>query len=208
MPARRWRTIVIDPPWEYRQRWLQAGKGNALTHDGLAGIFKSGGANGNARAGIRGAASKYGCMTLKDIRALPVAEWAEDDAHLWLWTTNHFLPEAHQCMKAWGFGYKTMLTWVKPQIGMGMYLRNTTEHVLFGVRGRLKLLRRDVRTDLHAPRAGHSQKPDAFYDLVETMSPGPFLDVFARRHRMLWDCAGNEVYSVIPELAAKSKEVP
>lgn len=200
---KRWRTIVVDPPWEYRQRWLQAGKGNALTHDGLAGIFKHGGAKGNARAGIRGAAAKYGCMTMRDIYALPVGEWAEDDAHLWLWTTNHFMVEAHRCMKDWGFSYKTMMTWVKPQIGMGMYLRNTTEHVLFGVKGRLKLSRRDVRTDLTAPRGPHSVKPDAFYDLVETLSPAPRIDVFARRQRMGWDVAGNEVYSAIPELAAR-----
>jgi N6-adenosine-specific RNA methylase IME4 len=200
----KYRTVVIDPPWAYRQRWLQAGKGNALSHDGLAGIFKRGGANGNARAGIRGAAAKYNCMPLSEIYALLVGEWTEDDAHLWLWTTNHFMLEAHRCLKTWGFDYKTMLTWVKPQMGMGMYLRGTTEHVLFAVRGHLKLLRRDIRTDLRAPRGEHSEKPQAFYDMVETASPGPYLDVFARRQRMGWSVAGDEVYSEIPALAAKA----
>jgi N6-adenosine-specific RNA methylase IME4 len=199
----RWRTLVIDPPWEYRQRWLQAGKGNALTHDGLAGIFKKGGARGDARAGIRGAAAKYGCMSLADIRALPVADWAEDNAHLYLWTTNAFLRDAFDCMKGWGFDYKTLITWRKTQMGMGMYWRNSTEHVLFGVRGKLKLLRRDLRTDFTAQRGPHSQKPDVFYDLVEMASPGPWIEVFARRQRMGWSVAGDQVYSAIPLLEAK-----
>ena len=97
--------------------------------------------------------------------------------------------------------YKTMITWAKTQIGMGMYFRNTTEHALFGVRGRLKCLRRDVPTHFVAPRGSHSAKPEAFYDIVESMSPGPYLDVFARRLRLGWDCWGNEVYNVpgLPE---------
>ena len=87
--------------------------------------------------------------------------------------------------------------------GMGHYFRNNTEHVIFAVKGRLPTQRKDIPTAFTAPRGRHSEKPQAFYDMVETASPGPYLDVFARKQRMGWDVAGNEVYSVIPELAAK-----
>jgi N6-adenosine-specific RNA methylase IME4 len=112
--------------------------------------------------------------------------------------TNAFICEAHELALAWGFEPKTVLTWVKPGIGMGFYFRNNTEHVLFAVRGGLKGLRRDLPTGFNWPRGRHSEKPAAFYDMVETMSPGPRLDVFARAKRFGWDVYGNEVYSDIP----------
>ena len=167
-------------------------------------MFKRGGAGGAYKAGERGAAAQYDCMTLDQIAALPVADWAEDNAHLYLWVTNAFIEAGFNLMREWGFTYKTMITWRKNQIGMGLYFRNSTEHVLFGVRGKLKLQRRDLRTDFEAPRRRHSEKPDAFYDLVEAASPGPYIEIFARRQRFNWDVAGNEVYSAIPELAAAS----
>ena len=150
----------------------------------------------SARAGIRGAAAKYPCLDVDAIGEIPVGDWADKNAHMYLWTTNSFLRDAFVLMERWGFAYKTMITWAKTQIGMGMYFRNTTEHALFGVRGRLKCLRRDVPTHFVAPRGAHSAKPEAFYDMVESMSPGPYLDVFARRLRMGWDCWGNETYNV------------
>ena len=88
----------------------------------------------------------------------------------------------------------TALTWVKPSFGMGNYFRGSTEHVLFGVRGSLPLLRADVSTHLAAPRPPrHSQKPDAFYELVEACSPGPWLDWPARQPRDGWRAYGAEV---------------
>ena len=185
---KRWRTIVVDPPWEYANKW--SGRRE------LSSRFFKGGTD-------RGAACMYDVMDQPALLAVPLGDWAEADAHLYLWTTNAFMLEAYELMAAWGFTYKTTLTWVKNQIGMGMYFRNTTEHVLFGVRGRLKVQRKDLLTHFNAPRGRHSEKPQAFYDMVETASPGPYLDVFARKQRMGWDVAGNEVYSVIPELAAK-----
>ncbi len=199
----KYRTIVVDPPWAYQQRWQQAGKGNALSHDGLRGIFKRGGKGGEYKAGVRGAAASYECMSLAQIAAMPIGEWADDNAHLYLWTTNAFVRDTFPLLEAWGFSYKTMITWRKNQLGMGMYFRNTTEHVLFGVRGRLKLLRRDVPTHLDAPRGRHSEKPAAFYDVIETCSPAPRLDVFARAHRFGWDVYGDEVYTDIPLVGAK-----
>lgn len=173
----KYRTLVIDPPWAYRDKLGD---------------------------GPRGASSHYVCASIDDIAAMPVGDWAEDDAHLYIWATNAFLVEAHELAAAWRFRPRTMLTWVKSYIGMGHYYRNSTEHVLFCVRGKLPTLRNDCPTHFTGHNEGrkHSQKPQAFYDMVETMSPGPYLDVFARKQRMGWDVAGNEVYSVIPELAA------
>lgn len=177
---------MVDPPWSYRQKFSDFSK-----------------TMWTQRRRPKGAEGSYGCMTTGDIAAVPLGEWAEDNAHLYLWVTNSFMPDAYTLAAAWGFAPKTIITWVKNQIGMGFYFRNTTEHALFCVRGSLKGQRRDLPTHINAPRGRHSEKPAAFYDMVESMSPGPYLDVFARKHRFNWDAAGNEVYSVIPELAAE-----
>jgi len=182
---KRWRTIVVDPPWAYRDK-LRMGSGPKH----------------------RGADAHYTTSSTAALRDLPIGEYAERDAHLYLWVTNAFLEDGHALARAWGFQQRTMITWCKTQIGMGHYFRNSTEHALFCVRGKLALLRKDLPTHFTAPRGRHSEKPQAFYDMVETASPGPYLDVFARRHRMLWDVAGNEVYSAIPELAARAADGP
>ena len=139
----------------------------------------------------RGAAEDhYSTMTVENICELEVN--AADDAHLYLWTTNGFLNESFDVVKAWGFTYKTCLTWVKPQIGLGNYFRSSTEHILFGVRGKLPIEDRTLRNWFEAPRGKHSAKPDSFYDLVEKASPGPYLEMFARRRRFGWESWGDE----------------
>ena len=139
----------------------------------------------------RGAAEDhYSTMTLDEICELEVN--AADDAHLYLWTTNGFLNEAFDVVDAWGFAYKTCLTWVKPQIGLGNYFRGATEHILFGVRGNLPVEDRNLRNWFEAPRGKHSAKPDLFYDLVEKASPEPRLEMFARRRRFGWETWGDE----------------
>lgn len=162
------RTIVADPPWPYKDRISQKG--------------------------IRGAANHYGLMTLEDLSRLPVTSWADPEgAHLYLWTTNAFIVEAHLLAQAWGFMPKTILTWIKPRLGMGRTFRGTTEHVLFCVRGRLPVLRHDVPTHFEAPAGRHSAKPDRFYtDIVQRMSPGPYLEMFARERRRGWIAWGDE----------------
>ncbi len=110
--------------------------------------------------------------------------------------------EAHDLMRSWGFVPKTILTWVKVhqkdpnRVSMktGYYFRGATEHVLFGVRGSLRLTTTvGVPTAFLWPRIGkHSVKPSAFLDLVEGVSPGPYLELFARKKRLGWDGWGNE----------------
>lgn len=172
-PAGVYRAIVADPPWEYNDR-LDSGAQR-----------------------VRGAANWYRTMPTAAICDLPVGDWAAAEAHLYLWVTNAFMEDGFRVVRAWGFDYKTILTWVKPQIGMGHYFRNNTEHVLFAVRGRLPLLVRDAPTAFSAPRRRHSEKPAAFLDLVERVSPGPRLEVFARSHRTGWDVVGEEVGTLL-----------
>lgn len=163
-----YKTIVLDPPWD----WGDEGDCDQY---------------GRARP-------VYTTMPIDEIAALPVSDLAEPNAHIYLWITNRSLPKGFALLDGWGFRYVTMLTWCKPHFGMGNYFRGSTEHVLFGVRGSLPLLRSDVGTWFDAPRPGqHSAKPDAFYDLVETCSPGPWLEMFARRARPGWQTWGAEV---------------
>lgn len=146
-------------------------------------------------------------MTMVEICALkpPVT----DDAHLYLWFTNAFAVEAHEVAKAWGFRPSTILTWVKtraadgqPSMKMGYYFRGATEHVLFAVRGSLRLrAERALPTAYLWPRLPHSVKPDAFYGLVEEASPPPYLELFARRNRLGWDAWGNQCLSIDLEAA-------
>jgi len=184
-PTKRYRTIVADPPWQFDQSWLT---GNYLIYGVKEGNVQT------KRHYKRGAVANYPVMSMDELRMLPIGLWAADNAHLYVWTTNSHMVEAHQITKAWGFEPKTILTWVKPRLGMGTYYRNNTEHVVFAVRGSCPVLRHDVRTAFTGAQGGHSEKPDVFYDIVQSMSLGPYLDVFARKQRMGWDSWGDEAY--------------
>jgi N6-adenosine-specific RNA methylase IME4 len=173
-----YRTIVADPPWAYRS------PGQFVAPE-------------TEFFGSAGSARRYGAMNMAELQAITVP--AEDDAHLYLWTTNAFMVEAHDLARGWGFEPKTVLTWGKvqadgrPSMKMGHYFRGATEHVVFAVRGSLKLQTSEGLPTLYLwPRLPHSVKPDAFYDLVEKASPGPYLELFARRARFGWEYWGDE----------------
>lgn len=169
-PQKRYSTLVADPPWRYNTTPPEGG-------------------------------TPYPTMTQEELLTIPIGLWATDDAHLYLWTTNSFIVQAHALARAWGFEPKTILTWIKRKptndqwIGMGYYYRGVTEHVLFAVRGRLGVLNKDQPNIFYAPHSTHSEKPAAFYDIVERMSPGPYLDVFSRKQRFNWDTWGNEAFN-------------
>lgn len=156
-------TILADPPWDVQQ------------------------------AGTRGANQHYRLLTASQIAALPVARLVAPDAHLWLWVTNAALHAGRVVMEAWGFAYRSCLTWIKPRFGLGQYLRNQTEHLLFGVRGRAPVQFRGQGTWLYAPLQDHSHKPEEQYAVIERCSKGPYLELFARRRRPGWHVWGNEV---------------
>lgn len=150
----------------------------------------------------RGADRHYPLMKTKDIIGLNIP--ADENAHLYLWVTNNFLPDGLKVMEAWGFKYKTVITWVKDRIGLGQYFRGQTEHCLFGVKGNLpyKIIdgkRQQGITVIHAPRRKHSQKPEEMRTLIEKVSDRDGyrkLEMFARSHINGWDVWGNEVKSV------------
>lgn len=181
------RTIVADPPWPYK---TPGQIGASLEHRPNRDLTLG--------AGNAGSRSRYGAMGIPDICALPVR--AASDAHLYLWFTNTFAVEAHTIAQAWGFRPMTILTWTKvkpdgqPSMKMGYYFRGATEHVLFAVRGSLRLqAKRALPTAYLWPRLPHSVKPDAFYALVEEASPPGYLEMFARKTRLGWASWGNEV---------------
>ena len=160
----RFRTIYADPPWQY------------------------------ANGGTRGAARRhYRTMPLEEIVALPVADLAEENAHLHLWTTNGFLPDALGLLAHWGFEYKSMLVWVKPQMGLGNYWRVSHELLLFGLRGRLPFQDRAQRSWLLEDRTRHSAKPESVRERIEKVSPGPRLELFGRRAVPGWTVWGDQV---------------
>lgn len=169
-----YRTIVADPPWRYRT--------DRVSHISTA----------NRPDTSPDPNKRYGTMADEDIAALPVGALAAEDAHLYCWATVPKLEEAFAIVRAWGFTYKTLLTWRKQgTLGMGVYYRVDTEHVLFCVRGSLPIpAEKRARNWFEAPKRGHSIKPPAFGDIVEQVSPGPYVELFARAPRLGWDSWG------------------
>ena len=194
---KRYRTIVADPPWPMPASGKRSDSGRRGPYVAPSGRKVN--ADWWERF-TRSSEVPYDTMSLEEITALPVLDLAEDDAHLYLWTTNRFLWDARKVAEAWGFSVSTVLTWCKPPIGMGFggAFALTTEFVLFCRRGSLRPLERHDSTWLQWSRPyengyiAHSQKPDAFLDLVERVSPGPYLEMFARRARFGWDYWGDE----------------
>lgn len=134
----------------------------------------------------------YPTMTIEQIKAMPVVELADDDAILWLWTTNAHLRLAFDVVDAWGFEYKALLTWVKDRMGTGEWLRGQTEHCLLASRGEPVFIHGTRSTVLEAARREHSRKPDAFYTLVERTCAGGKLELFSRQRRNGWQAYGND----------------
>ncbi len=178
-PNKKYKTIYADPPW------MEQGGGKIK----------------------RGADRHYKLMKTKDIIALPVKDICQDNCHLYLWSTNNFLPDALKVMSAWGFKYKTKITWVKANVNgdsftlqnpsLGQYYRGLDEICLFGVHGNLpyKIIngkRQQGRTVLCAPRREHSRKPDEMRKMIEKVSYAPRIELFARGHYEGWDVWGDE----------------
>ena len=127
------------------------------------------------------------------LAALPINALAADDSHLHLWTTNAFLPVSFDLMQAWGFTYKSVFVWVKPEIGIGNYWRVSHEFMLLGVRGAPAFRDRSLRSWIEHSRGKHSAKPEAVRRLVERASPGPRLELFGRQWVEGWTVWGNDV---------------
>jgi N6-adenosine-specific RNA methylase IME4 len=146
----------------------------------------------------RGAGNHYDLMSVERIKTMPVRDLAADEAHLWLWVTNSTLREGYDVAEAWGFTVRSPLTWIKFRLGMGHYLRNSTEHLLFATRGKAPVNFRSQPTWINAPVQEHSRKPEEQYPLIERISDGPYLELFARRRppsNRAWSVWGNQIDS-------------
>ena len=173
---KKYQIIYADPPWLFEKGYWDRSQSKPDSH--------------------------YPCMKTKDICDLGISlrSYIADTSHLYLWTTSRHLMDgdAVEVCKAWGYEPMNIITWCKPQISLGYYFRNNSEHLIFAIRGKgLQTRDRTQGTWLIADRLKHSQKPDIFYELIEKMSYEPRLELFARNKRDGWDCFGNEVESDI-----------
>lgn len=182
-PYKKYKTIVVDPPWKYG-KWGKASK---------KGILNS---------GITEKTNKeiplpYNYMTIDQIKALPLKQLAEENCELYLWTTQKYLPDAFDVLKEWGFKYCQTLTWCKTPRGTGQggVYCPTNEFLLLARRGKMPKVKRVDSTWwlTKRPHNSHSTKPEFFQDLIETVSDSPRIELFARREREGWDVWGNEV---------------
>lgn len=170
----KFRCIVADPPWPMVRSQGTLYPGATDTPP------------------LKTVALDYPVMTVSEIASLPVRELAEDDSHLYLWTTQSFLRQTYDVLDAWGFRQGAILVWSKPPKGVcGTYVCSV-EFCIFARRGNLQHLRRQIGTCFQWSRGEHSAKPEAFQDMVEQVSPGPYLELFARRTRLGWYTWGNE----------------
>jgi len=187
----KYTVIVVDPPWSY-------GSDTGRPHTAEAHYETM----GNEGKEIN---RKTGAGIESIISGTPVIDLAAPDAHLYLWTTNPKLPFTFEIMRAWGFDYKTTLTWVKTSAdgaakrgGMGFFFRGATEHVLFGVKGS-KPIAAALRWPnvVMAPSTGHSEKPVAFYEMLRQIYPAgeQMVDVYARQRHHRFEPYGNEVHT-------------
>ncbi len=177
-------TVLADPPWQFKNR---TGK-MAPEHKRL---------------------SRYPTMSLEEIKSLPVSKVVADTSHLYLWVPNALLSEGLEVMKAWGFRYKTNIIWYKirkdggpDRRGVGFYFRNVTEMILFGVKGKNARTLQPGRTQeniIVQRKREHSRKPDEQYDIIESCSKGPYLEMFARGSRPGWYCWGNQAGDYFPD---------
>ena len=163
--SRRFGCIYSDPPWLYDNQGTRAAAGN-----------------------------HYLGLTVDQLCDLPIKQLAADDAHLHLWTTNAFLFDAPRIFAAWGFEYRSSLIWVKPQMGIGNYWRNSHEFLLTAIRGNAKRFNdHSLMSWLECDRGAHSAKPEQIRSMLEKSSAGPYLEMFGRRVAPGWTVWGNQI---------------
>lgn len=168
----KYKTIYIDPPWQERG----------------GGKIK------------RGADRHYELMSIKEIKALPIQNLADESGcHLYMWVTNNFLQKSFDLLRAWGFEYVTLITWNKDRFGLGQYYRGITEHCIFATTKKklpYKIIdgkRQQGITGFYEPKTIHSRKPKTMREMIEKVSYEPRIELFAREQIDGWDCWGNGI---------------
>jgi len=173
--AGKYRTILIDPPWRMQDfAYKKVNEGQKL---------------------------EYNTMSLEEIKALPISTLAAENCDLFCWTTQTFLPDTFEIIKAWGFKYHITLTWDKGS-GLTMFgFQRRTEFCLYAYKGKLGIERegKAIPTkiedipDLFTEKSKmHSRKPLILYKYIEMKTNPPRLEIFARSKRAGWDVWGNQ----------------
>ncbi|WP_300590597.1 MT-A70 family methyltransferase [Microbacterium sp.] len=165
--ALRYSTAILDAPWPTGQR------------------------------GTLGAGRHYPLMTIEQIRGLPIPDLMAENAHLYMWCYPATRALAEEIMRGWGFEFKDEFVWGKDQMGLGQYFRHAHETLLLGVKGKLTFRFHGQRSFAMLPRQDHSHKPEEVHIMIQRCSPGPYLELFARRPFPGWHVWGNEVTSDI-----------
>lgn len=160
MENKKYQLISIDPPWTYR----------------------------NASKKVQGAAKEqYECMTMEELKNLPIGDLADKNCALLLWCVHPKAVEGAHCklFDAWGFRpVSCLFNWVKttkagnPYMGVGYYSRGDSEPCYLGIKGKMTPINRDVRQTITTPRTRHSAKPN---------------DEVRRRVKRLWGDLPNKI---------------
>lgn len=185
----KYSVILADPPWK-----IKAGRK-------LKGYKIENGKQIFVPLSNNSQNTVYPNMTIDQIKALNVAAVCEKDAHLYMWVTNEHLPQAFEIIKHWGFKYSTTIVLAKNRLGGGLggTFRITTEFLLFAKKGKLKALKNidstwhNVKREYENGYPKHSKKPSYFHEIIESVSPAPKLEMFARSKREGWHVWGNEL---------------
>lgn len=157
----KYSVIYVDPPWAYNRQ-------HCFEDSVIAQPMKF--------------------LSIEEIKAIPVPEMSEEDCVLFLWTTTPILPDALSVVAAWGFTYKTLLTWEKTNEGcMGYWFKTCTEHLIVAMKGKVKAFGSAARNCYHEPKSKHGKKPEYFYRLIERVAKGKRIELFPRRQRHGWD---------------------
>lgn len=171
----KYHTILADPPWSKEQK------------------------------GKLGAEQHYDLMSMDEISKLPINELLDEQGHLYLWVTNAVLEDAFKLIRDWGLTYRSIFTWVKPRLGLGNYMRNCSEQLLLATKGKAPVLYHGQPNWSFLPVQDHSHKPEEVYEIIERLSPGPYLEMFARQKHPGWHVWGREIKS---DIAIKGQPVP
>lgn len=183
------RVLVADPPWEFNDKLPGKGRGAAKHYSTLSLI--------DIHEFVRPIdLNRHGKLA---IAGAPGQHEVDLNAYLFLWRVSSQVREAYEVIAEWGFEPKTELVWIKKTVngnrhfGMGHHLRAEHETCIVATRGRVKPKVKNIRSTFEAPVGRHSEKPEAFYEIVEEMCEGPYVELFARKYRIGWTCLGNEV---------------
>jgi N6-adenosine-specific RNA methylase IME4 len=186
----KYNVIYADPAWQ--QKAGRPLSGGYKKVDGVQ-VFNP--------VGNKSEELPYPTMSIEEIMALPIKDISADDCHLYMWVTNKYLMQANKVLEAWGFKYSTTLVWAKNPLGGGMggAFKVSTEYLIFATKGSLKAKKSINGTWFQQKRKYvngypcHSKKPDFFYELIESVSDGTKVELFARDRREGWDAIGTDI---------------